>query len=154
MASKTSRKVGPERTYFDEVWQQFRRNRAAYASLWLLAPMFGVALAAPVLCSNQPFMFWDQSRWIFPWFRALFIIDEPINYLFNMGLLALAPWAVWMVARRRWGSTKRVSTRAQLARGTFYFILIATTLAGVFAVWAWGRLRARKDDTSSQPPLS
>ena len=54
-------------TYLDIVWRQFKKNRAAYVSLWLLAPLFLLAIFAPVVASNQPFIFYDGNQTLYPW---------------------------------------------------------------------------------------
>ena len=48
--------------FLDIVWRQFRRNRAAYWSLWLLAPIFLMATFAPLIASNLPLVFHDGSQ--------------------------------------------------------------------------------------------
>jgi len=49
-------------TYFDIVWQQFKKNRAAYYSLWVLVPLFAIAIFAPLLASNLPLVFHDEEN--------------------------------------------------------------------------------------------
>ncbi len=48
--------------YFDIVWQQFKKNKFALCSLWVLAPLFLVAIFAPVIASNQPVVFHDIEK--------------------------------------------------------------------------------------------
>ncbi|HEX4129890.1 MAG TPA: ABC transporter permease [Pirellulales bacterium] len=122
------------RSYFDIVWQQFRRNRSAYWSLWLLAPMCFAAIFAPLIASNQPLVFWDGQEMLFPWWRALFVIDEPVNFLFNMGLLAAAPWAAVMLVMRRGWNERGVSGRTRLVRGVLWFVLLTLAVTAVFCV--------------------
>ena len=40
--------------YLDIVWRQFKKHRSAYISLWLLAPVFLIAILAPAIASNRP----------------------------------------------------------------------------------------------------
>lgn len=93
--------------YLDIVWRQFRKNKMAYASLWLLLPLFLTALFAPVIASDIPFAFRDSDAMIYPWFNALFNPAEPVDYFFNMALLAVLPWSLWagisIVLQRRKG---------------------------------------------------
>ena len=63
-----SRSTIKSEAYLDIVWRQFRKNRAALASLWLLAPVFLVAIFAPLLASDQPLVFRDGEQTIFPGF--------------------------------------------------------------------------------------
>lgn len=49
-------------SYFDLVWRQFKKNTAAYVSLWLLISLFIVAIFCPLMASNQPFAFFDRNE--------------------------------------------------------------------------------------------
>src|SRR5262245_49986143 len=80
--------------YLDIVWRQFRKNRAALISLWLIVPVFLVAIFAPLLASDQPLVFHDGEQTIFPWFRALFNPGNTVDYVYNMALVGFIPWAV------------------------------------------------------------
>ena len=82
-----SRSTIKSEAYLDIVWRQFRKNRAALASLWLLAPVFLVAIFAPLLASDQPLVFRDGEQTIFPWFRALFNPGNTVDYVYNMALV-------------------------------------------------------------------
>jgi peptide/nickel transport system permease protein len=84
--------------YLDIVWRQFRKNRVALISLWLLVPVFLIAIFAPLLASNQPLVFHDDQQMIFPWFRALFNPGNTVDYVYNMALVGFAPWAVLAAA--------------------------------------------------------
>ncbi len=45
--------------YLSIVWRQFRHNRPALISLYLLVPLFLTAVFAPVLSTSIPFVFYD-----------------------------------------------------------------------------------------------
>lgn len=91
-------------TYWDIVWKQFRANRLAYGAVWALAPLVGIAIFAPLICSNQPLVFQDGNERLYPWFRALFNQDQPVDFLFNMALVGFPFWlALAVVQCRRWG---------------------------------------------------
>lgn len=124
----------PLRTYSDIVWEQFRGNRTAYWSLWLLAPLWLVAVFAPLLASNQPFIFRDGDKWLFPWIRALFTVDEPVNFFFNMSLLAVLPWTVVMPAYRLSEGKHAATGRAWLRRGVNLFVCLSLLLTVLFAI--------------------
>ena len=79
--------------YLDIVWRQFKKNRFALASLWLLVPLFVMAIFAPAIASNQPLVFHDGDQTIYPWFRSLFHPEEPVDFAFNMAMLGFLPWA-------------------------------------------------------------
>jgi peptide/nickel transport system permease protein len=122
------------RSYFDIVWRQFRKNSSAYVSLWLLAPIAATAVFAPVIASNQPFVFWDGDEVCYPWFRALFAFDEPVNFLFNMSLLALGPWLVAAIVLDRIGKRRGVAGRVRIRRAAVSFVVLTSLVAGVFAL--------------------
>ncbi|MBC8352561.1 MAG: ABC transporter permease [Planctomycetes bacterium] len=89
--------------YFTIVWRQFKKHKFAYWSLWMLAPIFGLAIFAPAIASNQPFIFFDGDETLYPWFRAIFNPDEPVDYFFNMAMIAFVPWCVLaIVSSSRW----------------------------------------------------
>jgi peptide/nickel transport system permease protein len=121
------------RTYFDIVWKQFKANRSALWSLMLLTPPAILAIFAPAIASNQPFVFWDDGQTLYPWFRALFSIDEPVNFLFNMSLLAFVPWLMIMLIMRRQWNSRKVSARTRFGRGTLLFAALTLLTTGVFS---------------------
>ena len=45
--------------YFDILWRQFKKSREAYWSLWAMVPLYLVAIFAPAIASNQPWIFHD-----------------------------------------------------------------------------------------------
>ncbi len=48
-------------SYFDIVWQQYKKNTPAYWSLWLLAPLLLLVIFVPLIASNQPLVFHDAT---------------------------------------------------------------------------------------------
>lgn len=84
-------------TYSDIVWRQFRKKKEALYALYAMLPLFLIAVFAPVIASNQPFIFFGDGETIFPWFRSLFHSQEPVDYFYNMALLAFVPWIVVML---------------------------------------------------------
>jgi len=121
-------------SYFDIVWRQFKKNRFALVSLWILGPLFLLAIFAPVIASNQPFHFDDGEETIYPWFRALFNPAEAVDYAFNMALLGFVPWVVlslggnWLCKRRDMPGRQRIMCVATL------YALIIVTLCIVFGI--------------------
>lgn len=122
------------RSYFDIVWRQFRRNTAAYVALWLIVPAFGVAVFAPLLASNQPFVYWDDGAVLFPWFRALFVFDEPVNFLFNMSLVVFVPACLASIVLERYWTAHHVKRRKRVLRHLELFAVLTLLATGVFAV--------------------
>ncbi|HDP80518.1 MAG TPA: ABC transporter permease [Spirochaetes bacterium] len=54
------------RGYWKWVWVEFRRNRLALAGLWVVIALFIIALAAPLIANNKPYVFIKDGRWYFP----------------------------------------------------------------------------------------
>lgn len=88
--------------YIDLVWKAFRKNRLAVRMLWIVAALFGIAILAPLIASNQPFWFREDGRLLFPWLVALVNPESAVDFVFNAALLALPAWiaaAVWIWRR-------------------------------------------------------
>lgn len=123
--------------YLDIVWRQFKKNRAAYLSLWLMLPLVLIAIFAPLIASDQPLVYFDGQEVLFPWFRALFNTHQAVDYLFNMALLAFLPWliaALLVNARLR---RRDVPGRRRLAWALGFYLALTAVVAGVFSVDAW-----------------
>lgn len=117
-------------SYLDIVWKQFKKNRHALAALWAFLPLFLLAVFAPVIASNQPFVYHDRDGTLFPWGRALFNPAEPVDFAFNMALVAFLPWLVLALALN--GRWKRQGTngRQRVLRVVgLYLLLMAATIA-------------------------
>ena len=116
--------------FLDIVWRQFRKNSAAMISLWLLAPTFLIAIFAPLIASNQPFVFRDGEQAIYPWFRALFNPGNAIDYVYNMALCAFIPWAALALVTSAVLKRRGVSApyRALVMGGEFVVLVLAASL--------------------------
>ncbi|MGE0605704.1 MAG: ABC transporter permease [Pirellulales bacterium] len=121
-------------TYFEIVWQQFRKNRAAYWSLWLFAGIFLLAILAPLLGSDVPFVFRDGDKTLYPWLVALFNPDEHVDYAFNMALLGLPAYAVVAVLGNRWAKRRGIPGRVRLAGVLAGYLALTVVLCGFFAI--------------------
>ncbi len=113
--------------YLDILWSQFRKNRAAYIALCLLAPLFLLAIFAPVIASNVPFYYSDGEETLWPWFRALLNPEETVDFWFNAALVAFFPWVVIATPANRMWRRQKVGRWARTGR-------IAALYAGLIAV--------------------
>ncbi len=80
-------------SYFTLVWRELSRDRLAVAGLWSVGGLFALAVGAPLLSQNQPFLFRDASGWSSPWLRGLFdrlVFESAVDVFFNL-LLVLGP---------------------------------------------------------------
>ncbi len=111
--------------YLDIVWRQFKKNRFALASLWILAPLFLTAIFAPLLASNWPLVFRDGQQTLYPWFRALVNPEEPVDYVFNMAMIGFFPCvALALAANRRWKKRGLPGQRRVIRAAVMYLVMI------------------------------
>lgn len=121
-------------TYADIVWKQFRSNRLAYWSLWCLVPLVTTAVVAPVIGSNQPFVFYEEGKPLYPWWHALFNTAEIVDYVFNMVLLSVLPWLVLLIFQNfRWAKLA-VKWRTRSAIAVAELALMTIVACGLFAI--------------------
>mgnify|MGYP001819752584 CR=1 FL=1 len=95
----------PERlSYWALVRLQFGRNRPAVVGLWCGVGLFALAIGAPLLALDQPFLWNDGQGLRFPLLAALFnrlLFENGVDIFFNL-LLVLAPvyaLAGWLLRR-------------------------------------------------------
>jgi len=120
-------------TYWDIVWKQFRANRPAYRAVWALAPVVAVAVFAPLICSNEPLVFWDGQKWLFPWIRTLFNPPEPVDFLFNMALLAFPFWLTFSLWQNRRRKARGYSAGRRLWFASLEYSVATILLCGIFS---------------------
>ena len=79
-------------SYWAIVWEQFKKNRIAYAALWAIFGLFVIAVYAPVFVMKIPFVWTDDSGTSFPWFRGLLlnrnVFQSGVDLFFNLLLVA------------------------------------------------------------------
>ena len=93
--------------YWTIVWRQLRQNGLAVFGLAAIAAFFELAIFAPLISHDQPFVWMDDQGLSFPWLRSLFnrlIFQNAVDVYFNLAMV-LSPLAlvVYLVARRRLG---------------------------------------------------
>ena len=102
-------------SFSDIVWQQFKKNRLALGSLWLLGLLFALAVGAPLLL-ERPFIWSDASGLYFPWFASLFdhnYYENGIDKFFNLLLVLGTPLlGTWLLLQRKIGASNIKATPA------------------------------------------
>ena len=126
--------IATTESYFDIVWRMFKKNKPAYWSLWILAPLFLLAIWAPLLASNQPLVFSDGETTIFPWFRALFNTDESVDFVFNMALIGFLPWTACSLLWNRSMKRRQVPGRQRIRQVAILFTAILVGLICLFSI--------------------
>jgi peptide/nickel transport system permease protein len=92
-------------TYAALVWGELSKNRVALAGVRCIGALLVLAICAPLLSLNQPFLWNAGSGWESPFFPALFnrlLFENSVDIFFNL-LLVLAPLyvALYVFAFRR-----------------------------------------------------
>ncbi|HBU46804.1 MAG TPA: ABC transporter permease [Myxococcales bacterium] len=104
-------------TFLDIVWGQFKKNRMAYAAMWLVVVLFLLAVYAPVIASERPFIWQDSEGTYFPWFSSLFdhnYYENGVDKFFNLLLILGTPlFVVWWFMLR---STQKSGLEKRLRR--------------------------------------
>ena len=121
-------------SYLDIVWKQFKKNRFALAALWTLVPVVLIALFAPLIASDQPLVYFDGDAVLFPWFLSLFHPDETVDFLFNMAMLALVPWAVLSAVLSAWWRQWNVPARTRALGAAGVLVLMVGAMAVFFSL--------------------
>jgi len=119
--------------YLDIVWRQFKKNRAAYFSLWLMVGLFLIAIVAPLLSSNIPLVFHDGGQTIYPWFHWLFHPEARVDFFFNMALVGFAPWAILAFATNAWAKSRGIPGRRRIGYVALEFLAILSFLSMLFS---------------------
>ena len=128
--SRVAQEGGEGQAYLDIVWRQFRKNRPAFYSLWVIGALFLVAIFAPLLASNVPLAYRDEAGTIYPWFHSLFHTAEAVDYAFNMILVGFFPWVVVALATNWWARRRGMKGRRRLALiGLELLVITAATCA-------------------------
>jgi peptide/nickel transport system permease protein len=123
---------------FELVARELARNRIAAWGLRAIALLVVLAVAAPLISSNQPFVYRDAQGWSSPWLRSLFdrlLFENAVDVFFNLLLVLAAPFAAaFVVAKRRLGvEFRRVRRRLLVA-----FALVHLVLFVALAPKRWG----------------
>jgi peptide/nickel transport system permease protein len=105
-------------TYGDIVWSQFVQNRMAVVSLWVIVGLVLIAVIAPVIASDHPFLWNEGAGATSPWVYSLFdrnVYISPVDIFFNLVLVVSLPLGVglwlWVKGLRATGLSKRARRR-------------------------------------------
>jgi peptide/nickel transport system permease protein len=125
-------------TYFDIVFTQFRKNRVSWWSLWFVGLLFLLAVLAPAISSDRPFVWRTAEGTDFPWLVSLFdrnFFENPVDVFFNLLLLIGGPLALWFGWRvktiRAQGLPKRPRRRLIRKAGAQIVGVVAVVYVGL-----------------------
>ena len=123
-------------SFSDIVWQQFKKNRLALGSLWLLGLLFALAVGAPLLASERPFIWSDASGLYFPWFASLFdhnYYENGIDKFFNLLLVLGTPLlGTWLLLQRKIGASNMEKRLRRSPPASFRSLVRRTDWSGVY----------------------
>ncbi|MBN1419832.1 MAG: ABC transporter permease [Planctomycetes bacterium] len=138
MSAGTGKGSAPRLRYGDLVRRQFRKDRLAMAALRSVIAIVLLAVFAPLIASNRPYVLATARGTSFPLFEALLdraVYESGIDILFNIVLIASPAIAgIWLaaraLARNRWPDVRR-------------WILASIALALAF-LFAWESVHPRR----------
>jgi len=136
----------PSEAYWDIVWRQFKKNSGAYWSLCLLLPLFLTAIFAPAIASNQPFIYVDGDQTLYPWFRAILNPDQPVDYFFNMAMVAFFPWVAVALFTNSRMKRRAAAGRRRVLNVVIQYLAITAALGILFLLGSGGRYWLRPVD--------
>ena len=114
------------------VRRELEKNRVAVWGLRAIALLVVLAIGAPLLSSNQPFLYRDARGLSSPWLYSLFdrlVYENSVDVFFNLLLVCAGPFAVaYFIAKRRFG------TRFSRVRGRLFAVMALIHLASFLAV--------------------
>ncbi len=118
----TDAEIQRGQSYWDLVWQQFRKRTEAYIGLFLLCGLFSMALMAPLIANNMPWYFSDATGASSPLLRDFFfplsVLDRFYNYVL-VALVCVAGLALGMKILRR-----KLRVRAYVFAGLLSFFVL------------------------------
>lgn len=142
--SQNAEKIAPiheDLTYGDIVWNQFKKNKVAYYSLWLLIALFIVAMLCPLIASDRPLIWTEDGATSFPWVTSLIdqnYFENSIDIFFNLLLIVGTPffalWYFYLKRVQKLKLNKRPRRRKMMKTGLglivlFFGIFIGTMYA-------------------------
>lgn len=133
-------------TYGEIVWEQFRKYKLSFISLWGVVGLFAVAIFTPALALNVPFFISvpegvgpkNAQGVHFPWFSSLFdqnFFESGVDIFFNFLIFAVpvivALWMFW-APRKRAQVTKEVY---KTWRSNYWLISSALVVVGALLIY-------------------
>ncbi len=85
-------------SYGEMVWKEFKKNRINVICLWFVVFLFAVAVLAPFLANDKPFMVRINDQWQFPIFKSLTASDYSI---FLAAIVGLIQWRLIIRNRKK-----------------------------------------------------
>lgn len=134
------------KTYGEIVWEQFKKYKLSYWSLWGVAALFVLAIFAPILSLNVPFYISipegtgpaNLAGVSFPWFKALFDVnffESGVDIFFN-SLIFTVPVVVaaWFFISPRWKKAM-IKDKYKVYRTNFWLASSVVVLIAALIVY-------------------
>jgi peptide/nickel transport system permease protein len=107
----------------------------AVVSLWVIVALVGVAVFAPVIASDHPFLWTEDGVSTSPWVGSLFdrnVYISPVDIFFNLVLVALLPLGGALIAWTKHLARKNLSKRAKRRKIRSVFLWATALILVVF----------------------
>lgn len=122
-------------SYGQKIWREYRSSWENLLGLFLMLFFFGIALIAPLLSLDYPFVWITAEEMTFPWFTWFFsaeLTDKFYNQAFLSLVLTgfLSVWFVYAYRKGRWmgGKLLTIAVIAVVWGASVYFLGTADNL--------------------------
>ncbi len=103
--------IAPRVSYWTIVWAQFRKNPVAIFGMWAVVGLFLLAIYAPLIALDQPFVLRTAEGAQYPFFGSLFnrlFFENGVDIFFNLLMVASPVYLIGFLVGRRFGRAKTV----------------------------------------------
>ncbi len=132
--------------YWSNVWSEFKKNRLAFAGMFIVLFLFSIAIMAPLIANNKPYIYVSEDRVYFPVFFSYdefrgqdlrkdsfkgFKIFPPIKYSYSeydLDSIVLSPGAKHFLGTDEQGR----DLAARMIHGTRVSILIGFIAVSIY----------------------
>lgn len=123
-------------SFGDIVWGQFKKNKVAYSSLWLLGILLLIAICTPLFASGRPFYWSENGVTSYPWLSSLFdrnYYENGVDIFFNLLLvLGLPLFGIFLLRVRQVKATglrkrprrKKLGREGSILLGLFFLVFV------------------------------
>jgi len=107
-------------SYFTLVWRELKKDRVAVVGLWAVLGLVVLAVGAPLLSQDQPFLYCDAGGCSSPWLRGLFdrlVFESSVDIFYNLLLVLAPPYALALAVLKKRAGVRLPQRRRRLFLG-------------------------------------